>query len=179
MADKSKESHTTEKVVEPPEPPEIERRIEFHRLQMIGMPFILLIPLLALFGLFGESFDEAQAANSQVELRVDHPTRLRYKAVNAMEISVRNISAQEVPTITVTIDSDYVDKFAQVSFIPEVDEVTDEVYEIELQNVGAGEARQISIDFQGDEFGLHTGTITAQPEGGEAAQTQISTFVFP
>ena len=34
-------------VLQPPQAPEIERKLEFHRVQLIGMPLLAIIPILS------------------------------------------------------------------------------------------------------------------------------------
>jgi hypothetical protein len=164
---------------QPPQPPEVERRLQFHREQLIGVPIIMLLPVLALLGLFGPTFGTESASGSQIEMQVEHPTRVRYKTIIPLEITVRNVSAQDMPTVTVSISADYIANFTEAQFVPEADEITEEAYKIELSNVGAGESRQVNVGLRPDLIGNHTGEIVAEPEGGEATRASIGTFILP
>ncbi|HEX2167380.1 MAG TPA: hypothetical protein VHG09_09145, partial [Longimicrobiales bacterium] len=53
---------------DPPGPPEIERKLSMYRFQLIGLPFLLAIPLLALFGVFGESRSDLRAESGSLEV---------------------------------------------------------------------------------------------------------------
>jgi hypothetical protein len=139
----------------------------------------MLVSLLGLSGLFGPAFDTESAAGSQLELQVEHPTRVRYKTNTPLEIMVRNVSAQDIPTVTLSISAGYIANFAEAQFLPEADEITEEVYKIELSDIAAGEARQVNVDLRPDLIGNHTGEIVAEPEGGEATRLSIGTFIFP
>jgi hypothetical protein len=176
----SKEKQQKEKqTAQPPQPPEIERRIQFHRTQLIGVPIIMLVALLGLSGLFGPAFDTESATGPQLEMQVEHPTRVRYRTGSPLEIMVRNVSAQDIPRVTVSISAGYISNFAEAQFLPEADEITEEVYKVDLSNVGAGETRQVNVDLRADLVGNHTGEVIAEPEGGEATRASISTFIFP
>lgn len=48
-------ANSSPEVPQPPEVPDIKRRIQLHPWQWIGIPLFLLIPILALFGVFGET----------------------------------------------------------------------------------------------------------------------------
>ena len=178
MSSKQKQEQKKE-TAQPPQPPEVERRLQFDRTQLIGVPIIMLVAVLGFSGLFGPAFDTESAAGSQLELLVEHPTRVHYKTNTPLEITVRNVSAQDMTTVTVSISAGYIANFAEARFVPEADEITEEAYKIELSNVGAGEARQVNVDLRPDLIGNHTGEIVAEPEGGEATRLSIGTFICP
>ena len=51
---------------------------------------MILVPVLALFGMFGETVDSMSAANAQLEMRVEYPTRFRYKMIDSITVSLHN-----------------------------------------------------------------------------------------
>ena len=75
-----------------PQPPDIEKRWVFRTVQKLGVPLIVLIPLLALFGLFGESSRTVSASGAAPALEITYPTRLRYNMTSPLVVSVANIS---------------------------------------------------------------------------------------
>lgn len=75
---------------QPPQPPEVEKKALFHREQLLGIPLLMLLSILALFGVFGESVAEVNQANETLAVRVGYPTRNRYTMDNALEIRVQN-----------------------------------------------------------------------------------------
>lgn len=172
-------SHSSVPVSQPPDSPRIERRLAFYHFQYICIPLIFLLPVLAVLGVFGESFAVIDSASADLALRVNYPTRYRYGLINDMEISVRNVSDTMIPSLTVTFSVDYIDRFAFVTFTPSANRVTDEVYEVELETVLPGETRRVRVEQQAQHYGLHTGAITAQADSREPVQVLISTFVFP
>ena len=91
---------------QPPQPPEIRRRIAFHRTQLIGVPLLAIIPVLALFGVFGTTTGEARAESAELQMQVRYPTRFRYKVINSLTVEVRmsdsltSSSSGGSPTVT-------------------------------------------------------------------------------
>ena len=143
------------------------------------MILVALIPLLALLNVFGLALEEVEAADQQLVLRVEHLARARVLQLAAFTITVENTGDAALPLVTVTIQRDYVDKFTQVMFTPEVSAITDQAYQIELEDVQPGETRVISVDLRPQEAGQHSGTIAAESDGGARALTTFSTLIFP
>lgn len=55
---------------QPPQPPEIDRRLRLHPTQIIGALLLLPLPALALLGFFGESSKTMTVSDSPLEMRV-------------------------------------------------------------------------------------------------------------
>lgn len=162
-----------------PEAPEIERKIQISRLQWIGVPLIMLIPLLAILGFFGESFRQVSAASTELELQINYPTRTRYAVNTPLAVNIRNISAQAMPTVTVRFDQGYVERFSDFTFKPELTRVSAQAYEVQLNDMTPGETRRIIVDLKGDQYGRQQGVISASTAAGAAVQTKITTWIFP
>lgn len=163
----------------PPGPPEVRRSFALYSFQVIGLPLLILFPVLALLGVFGETFDQVQAASDALEMTVDYPSRYRYKMINDLQVSVRNNSDQTLQTLTVSFSSDYIDRFSTVTFTPDVSRVTGDIYEVELTEVAPGETQVIRVEIQGEQYGQHTGHITAAADGLAPVEVQVATFIFP
>jgi hypothetical protein len=164
---------------QPPQPPEIRRRVAFHRTQLIGVPLLAIIPILALFGVFGTSTGEASAESAELQLHISYPTRFRYKVINSLTVEVRNRTGQALPAITVDFDKSYLSQFSGVAFTPSVKTVTGEVYMVELTDVQPNEARTVSVEIQAEEYGGHPGFISATAGDAEGVRATVNTFVFP
>lgn len=162
-----------------PEAPVIERQLVIHPVQAAGILCILLLPVLALLGLFGESFDRVNASSSDLALDIEYSTRYRYKMINDLNVLVTNESDQTIPTLTVRFSRDYIDQFSTVTFTPSVNHITHDVYVVELTNVAAGESSAITVELQGERYGEHRGTVSASGDGLETAAAELTTFIFP
>ncbi len=165
-----------------PQAPEIKEKWIFKNVQKFGVPLLMLIPLLALFGLFGESFETVRADGEALSVEVRYPTRLRYKMTNPLTVSVENISSQTVPTVTVKVSEDYISAFTAVTFRPSVAVITPDAYYVQLSNLQAGETRRVVVDLQAERYWSHEGSIGVAA-GSLAAPSDIEldvgTFVFP
>lgn len=164
---------------EPPQPPSIERKFKLYLTQMIGIPLLILVPVLALLGMFGETEDKVTISNPQLEMQVDYPTRFRYKMIDSVTVSLSNSSAEPISTVEIGFDRSYVEGFSTVTFTPAAHQITDTAYVVEVADLQPGETRIISVEIQAEKYGRHQGAITATAENAEALRVVIKTFTFP
>ncbi|MBI1296719.1 hypothetical protein GC175_17320 [bacterium] len=68
-----------EEDAQPPQPPPIKKRFQFTKAQLIGVPLILLIPILALIGVFDAHLERTTAVAGDLQVTVEYPTSVRYK----------------------------------------------------------------------------------------------------
>ncbi|HSL30461.1 MAG TPA: hypothetical protein VK900_14775 [Anaerolineales bacterium] len=171
---KKKKQHT-----EPPQPPSIERKFKLYPTQLIGIPLMILVPLLALLGIFGKTHHAVTASSPQLEMRVEYPTRFRYKMIDAVTVSLTNISAQPITALEASFDRTYIEGFSTVIFTPAIEQITETAYLIEVTDLQPGETRVVSVAIQAERYGMHQGAITVTPGAGEALYVMIETFTFP
>lgn len=165
-----------------PQPPEINKQLTFRVAQKIGIPLLFLIPLLAIFGVFGTSKATVRDQGQTLALETTYPTKLRFKTIAPLVVRVTNLTAQTVPTVTVAFDQEYLSAFSNVAFQPAVDEITEEAYYVFLSDVKANETRLISIELQAEQYWRHQGTVAAKAGGADAASDvaiETQTFLFP
>lgn len=162
----------------PPQPPPVDRRFVFSR-HTFGATLLAILPVLALLGLFGELKTTRTAGEGAVRVTVGFPERFRYKQLERIEIRVENTSSDVVPLVVVTVDTDYLDRFSEIAFVPEPTDVTSDAYRFEIQDLPAGDSRVISSGLQAERYWLSDGKVTVTT--GEAAPVfiPVSTFVWP
>jgi len=159
----------------PPQPPPIDRGLELNWPQLIGLPVLALIPLLAIGGVFGEHWASAEAdGGGRIRVHIDYPERLRAKLTRPMTVSIENRSAETIPTVEVTFDSAYVERFGAVTFTPP----PHDAYVVSLTDVKPGEHRRVHLEFEGDRFGRHPGRVVVRA-GADSAVVAVHTMVFP
>jgi hypothetical protein len=163
----------------PPEAPDIERKLQFDKVQLIGIPLLLLLPLLALLGVFGESVESSSSETAEVALHVEYPSRFRHGLMNPLRITVQNRSPQPVTQLTVAISREYIDRFSEATFKPEVTAVDETVYLVELTEVPPGAQRLVVVELRAWEHGRHHATVVVSVDGVENVQTAFTTIVFP
>lgn len=163
----------------PPQPPPISRKFEIRLYQMIGLPLIMLVPILALLGIFGETVDSTVISSPQLEMRVEYPTRFRYKMLDSITVTLRNVSGQPISALDVRFARAYIRGFSTVTFTPPVKSITEEDYILELNDLQPEETRIITVSIQAEKYGTHKGTIRVTPESAESVQVSLGTFIFP
>jgi hypothetical protein len=171
-------SEQREQVPQPPQPPKFERKLKFYPYQLIGIPLLFLIPILALLGLFGETSTSIQSADSGIEINVHYPNRIHFQGLDGTEIAIRNTTENVIPLVTVSVEKAFLDAYSDVTFTPDVDRITEEVYMIDLTDIPSGETRYITIDSRGKIAGSHRGFVTASADDIGPSVT-LETFIFP
>jgi hypothetical protein len=171
-----------------PRPPKMDRKVCAPPLQWLFLGLLVLVPLLAVFGIFGPRQATVESAGTGIELRARYPSLLRHKLIEPFSLEVRNTLSTQLPRVIVRLDRGYVEHFSEVTFTPEPERVTEQSYEIVLQDVQPGETRRIAGQVQGERYGRRRGAVAAirddgvsssstRAEGG--ARVELSTFVFP
>ncbi|HEV2642191.1 MAG TPA: hypothetical protein VGT98_05775 [Candidatus Elarobacter sp.] len=158
----------------PPAPPELPRALRLTTLQRVGLPILFAIPVLALFGVFGEHFASVRAGGNGVALAMRYPDRAHYRQPVTLAISVRNTSTRTADSLVVSLDTAFLAAFTAGRFSPPVDATGS----LALRNVAPGEARVITAEVSGDRYWRHSGTVRVHGAGGMLA-VPVSTFVFP
>ena len=130
--------------------------------------------MLALFGMFGARHASVHAASAFVDLRVSYPTRFRYRQLQPLNVSVRNLSDRVLDTISVSFDTAYMSRFVSVKVEP----VTVGAYTVNLLGVKPSESRLVSVELWGQDYGRHRGRVVAR-DGADSAIASFTTTVFP
>ncbi len=155
-------------------------RAAFYQYQVIGMLIIVLIPVLALAGVFGTRTGSVDVASETLALTVKYPEIFRYKTVEPFMITAENISEQP-QEVVVTIDVAYLSQFSNVQFTPEPDKITDEEYIFRLGTLETGGEALIAGEIESEQYGQLKGTVaayvgtTTPPE----VRTELETISLP
>jgi hypothetical protein len=172
-------SDIAQRAPEPPKPPEMKAEFKLYPYQMIGLPLLFLIPILALLGVFESSSGHVIGTGDGLQLSVEYMTRTMYHKNEEIHIEVANMSDAPLAQLSVRIDKSYLDGFGPSSFSPPVSRVTGEAYEIDMADVGPGESRAVVIQVQGDQYGSNRGAVSALAADGRQVSIQLETYVFP
>ena len=160
--------------VGPSSPPQIRRQFALTRKQRIGIPLLTLVPLLALFGFFGERAATVSVTSASLAVSVRYPERFRYRQVQPLEVSVRNRSARVLDSVDVALDTAYLTRFSSVRITPS----PRTAFTVTLLGLAPGEQRLVSAELWGQEYGRHRGHITVSTLN-DSAVVAIRTLVFP
>jgi hypothetical protein len=164
---------------EAPKPPDIKRRIAFNPTQAIGMPFILLIPVLGLAGLLDTTHTIVEKEENGYRVSVRYPVRFRHKVGEPMQITVTNETGGAVPKLEVKLSRKYLDAFENAQFIPDPQEIDAEHITFEFDHVNAGESRRIEFEMEASRSGSHHAEVQAGPAEGQGVSVGFRTFVLP
>jgi hypothetical protein len=159
--------------------PPYQRRIMLYPFQWVGLILLLLIPLVALAGVFDRREQTVETSSGDLRLEVTFLTHNRFKMPGDVSITVENQGTAPLDTITVTISRDYIDTFADINIAPQVNSIDAENYVVQLSDLQPGQAQVVEFEYLGEKYGAHSGTITAQAGNGPVLQVNIETFVFP
>jgi hypothetical protein len=158
----------------PPRAPSIEPRIHLSWKQRLGFPIMLVIPILALFGVFGERDAHARAKSASLEMIVSYPSRMHYRQVQLLQVTVRNLSSTVADTVKVAFDTSYISRFSGVRFNPS----PKTAYTVDLTDVKPSETRLVSVELEGQVYGSQRGAVVAR-HGTDSAMVHLRTLVFP
>lgn len=164
---------------EPPQPPQVPRKAQLPGSQIAGLILLLILPTLAIAGVFGQSFDTAAASGSEVSLSASYPSRLRFRQDSHLQITVQNTGQQTLTTVAVQVERGYLDAFSKIAFRPAVTEATDSAYVVEVRDLAPGASQAIAVEFQGEKYGRHSGRIWVTIQERTAAEVTLASLVYP
>jgi len=149
-------------------------RWKLTRKQWVGLPALALVPVLALFGVFGERSATITAATPSLGVRVTYPERFRYRQSERLEIAVTNRSTRVLDSVRVSLDTAYLARFEDVRVAP----APRTPYEVWLAPIAPGETRLVVVELTGKRYWRHAGSLGVAM-GDERASFRISSLVFP
>ncbi|MGH7446937.1 MAG: hypothetical protein ACRELT_05225 [Longimicrobiales bacterium] len=148
--------------------------MSLYRFQWAALPLLLMIPLLAVFGVFGERWITADAQSGALELTVRYPSAFRYKLLDAIDITVRNRGTATIDTLTLALDTAYASRFSAVAAVPPFTGS----FEVQIVDLAAGESRRARIEIQAERYWSHSGQLVAATRS-DTARVLLTTMVYP
>ena len=158
----------------PAPPPDTDRKLELNWAQLIGLPALALIPVLALLGFFGEHWETSAADGAHVHARVEYPDRFRARLTKPITVTIENRSRSPYDSVEVSFDSAYVGRFRAVNIMPS----PTEAYVVSITDVKPGETKRVHMELDADQVGRHSGRVVVRARG-DSAVIPIRTTVFP
>ncbi|MHB1223451.1 MAG: hypothetical protein ACYC2G_05305 [Gemmatimonadaceae bacterium] len=159
-----------------PPAPEIRPRVQMHRTELVGIVVIVLVPLLALLGVFGPEVERARGWTDAIALEVRYPARYRLGMTETLEARVSNRSGTLMPRVALAVDGAYLDGFATASPTPDFARA----YAVELIDLAPGETRTVVVDLQAEHAGRFRGRATATAtHARDSVTVPLTTLVLP
>ncbi|MEO6778082.1 MAG: hypothetical protein ABI194_01405 [Gemmatimonadaceae bacterium] len=158
----------------PPAPPRLARAFRLTTVQRVGLPALFAIPILALFGVFGERYTDARASGVGLTAAIHYPSRIHYRQPLAFRITIENTGADTADSVVVSLDPRFMRAFTSV----EMSAPMSAPYRFTLRRVAPHERVSIDGEVSGDRYWRSTGALEAR--GPEAdVHIPVATFVFP
>ncbi|MBZ5713379.1 hypothetical protein [Nannocystis pusilla] len=164
---------------EPPTAPEIERRLQFHRLQMIGVPLLLVAPVLALAGRLGDARERVEIVERGVGLAVEFPVRDHFEDWSRIEVTVANDTGAPLSGVRAEFARGLFDFLSRPVFHPGLERIDDDAYVVGLGDIAAGEAHSVVVDYLPNSYGRLAGVVRLRAGAFELAEIPISLVVLP
>lgn len=155
--------------------PQVKSRIRLWPYQWPGVIILLLIPILALFGIFGVTTKTVTETNNGIKAFIEYPTKLRHGQNHSIRVELTNMSNRALSDLVAKFNPDYIHRFSNVSFVPE----PRQAYQVEVGGLAAGESRTVLVEFTADRYGYHNGQVTVSSGGTELLTSNVKTLVFP
>lgn len=162
----------------PPEIPDVKRRFRLHKYQYIGLPLLFILPLLSLLGMFGQTMHSKEKSEGGLRVRVEYPSRTRFSVDGKIDVEVQNTSNAPLEQVQVRIDRAYLRHFDEVIFTPEVVNVVDNYYQIDLPTLAPGETQHVIVAMKANNYGQRRGSVTAAV-GETTLKIALNTFTLP
>lgn len=158
----------------PPAPPELPRKVRPHMWQVGGVALLLIIPVLAVAGVFGERWAGEQVSTAALSISVRYPSVLRYKTTGSLLARVSNASSASLDTVRLALDAGYATAFSQVQATPGFTDA----FATELIQLRPGETRVVTVELQAEKYWRHSGELRVWA-GVDTARVTLRTFIYP
>ncbi|MCY1009965.1 hypothetical protein OV079_31270 [Nannocystis pusilla] len=122
----------------PPSPPEIVRRLQFHREQWLLLPLMFAVPILALLGLLGGPRVRQEIDLGGVRLAVEFAPRDHLEDWGRMHVTVVNRAAAPLVDARAEFAAGLLDRLWRPSFHPQLARVEADWYVVPLGDVPSG-----------------------------------------
>lgn len=158
----------------PPTPPKLRPAVSLTLRQWIGIPILLVIPILAMFGVFGAHTRTEQVRAGRLAVAIMYPDRVRYRQTLGAQLAVQNTGTDPIDTIIVQYDTTYLNAFLISGAVPGLGSS----YAAPIISVQPGETRVTTLVLAGDRRGRARGSVRVSA-GADTVRIPLSTFVFP
>lgn len=164
--------------ISPPSPPEMTFRFRFYPFQLVMIPLLILIPLLALMGVFGDRVENREVQGEGVSISAHFPSMTRFDQRETLRITIHS-GAASIPAATLRISRTYLDYFAGLSFMPTNVSIDSASYVIDLGDIPANTTHVMTLEYRAARMGMFIGSVMLETENAPLLDFELSTFVFP
>lgn len=162
-----------------PKPPRLGRQVRLYRYQVIGLPILALLPVLALFGVFGLASERTGEEAGQFEVSLRYDTRTRLGKDATIDVEIRNGSNATVAAPVVAITRNYLEGFSDLAFTPDDVKIDASHYLIELEPIPPGASAVVTVEMTPLRYWSRQGELTVTGLGEEEFRFGLRTLVYP
>ncbi len=101
------------------ETPKFEPKIRAGKVQSFGILFLFLIPILALFGVFGKGATAHHHHEDGLEVLIEYPERARAGRAEVIRVQIINTSESKFENIQVHFEPKSMERLIEARFRPE------------------------------------------------------------
>ncbi|PCC71989.1 hypothetical protein SAMN02745121_08032 [Nannocystis exedens] len=163
----------------PPPAPEIERRLQFHRPQLLLMPLMFAVPILALLGLLGGPRVREEIDLGGVHLAVEYAPRDHLEDWGRVYVTVVNRSPAPLADARAEFARALLDALWQPSFQPQLARIDGEWYVVPLGDLPPGATRAVTLDYRSTDPGRLNGSVRVRAGDEALAELPIHIAVLP
>jgi hypothetical protein len=159
----------------PPPAPDLPRRVRVNPSQWVGLPLLLLVPVLALGGVLGERRQLRTMHDDHTRIEVEYPTRLRARQHSTVVVRIVKLNGTSADSVRVMFDESWLGRFDDVDLTPD----PQHGWTVLLADFEVGEQVEVRLGLEAGRPGRSRGQVRV--EGGARAGHEIvlSTFVLP
>lgn len=163
----------------PPPAPDFQRRVNFDAAERIGVPLLLLLPLLALAGVFDQQVRSLHSRQGELSLHISYPAISRLHLQGALAIDVHNHGSQPLNDVQISVEQRYLRHFDQLSFLPGELQLDGQLYRARLKPLAPGQSRRLLLALRPQRAGLHEGHVFVQRSGSPLQANRLRSFIYP
>jgi hypothetical protein len=163
----------------PPSPPEIDRRLQFHREQWLLLPLMFAVPILAALGLLGGPRQREEIELRGVGLAVEFAPREHFEDWSRLRVTVVNRSSGPLAGAQAEFSRGLLEAMGQPSFQPPLARIDADWYVVPLGDVAPGATRGVTLDYRSTSPGVLAGAVRVRAGDEALAELPVHLTVLP
>ena len=155
--------------------PQLRPHLRMWKYQWIGIPLILIMPILAIMGVFGREIKNLNITGGGITAQIEYPSKIRYGQEEFIRVELTNDSSKTMRDVSVSFDKNYIQKFDGSEFKPQADIN----YFVKAGDISPGNKKILEVKLKAGERGSNSGKIIISSRNKEIISEELNTFIFP
>lgn len=154
------------------------RCLPFYPWQTAGLILILAIPILALFGFFGQTHRMEQMTSDSLRMALDYEARLRTGNSQRLSLRIENQGNSASSPLHLALSQEYLHPFTRISMGGLAPVMEDGLWKLTIPSIPPGMSRQWMLEAQADRSGRTEGMLRITPDEHPPVTFPLSTYIF-